>query len=65
MADLEALRRYLLEHSVRSGDFVLKSGRRSSWFVDSKQTACQPDGMLLVADAALEAIPEEATAIGG
>jgi orotate phosphoribosyltransferase len=62
---LEALRRHLLEHSVRTGDFVLKSGRRSSWFIDSKQTACRPDGLLLMADAALDAIPDDATAIGG
>lgn len=65
MADLEALRRHLLEHSVRRGDFVLKSGRRSSWFIDSKQTACRPDGLLLMADAALEVLDPDATAIGG
>ena len=61
----EALRDHLLRHAVRTGDFVLKSGRRSSWFIDAKQTACRPDGMLLVADAALEVIPDDATAIGG
>ena len=42
-----ALVAHLLEHSVRTGDFTLKSGRRSSWFIDSKQTACDPDGVLL------------------
>ncbi|MGE3619544.1 MAG: orotate phosphoribosyltransferase [Acidimicrobiia bacterium] len=56
---------HLLEHSVKRGDFVLKSGRRSSWFVDAKQTTCRPDGMLLVASAALAAIPDDATALGG
>jgi orotate phosphoribosyltransferase len=61
----DALRRHVLEHSVRTGAFTLKSGRTSSWFVDSKQTACRPDGILLVADAALEAIPADADAIGG
>jgi orotate phosphoribosyltransferase len=50
---------------VKSGDFVLKSGRRSTWFIDSKQTVCRPAGMLLVADAVLAVIPSEATAIGG
>lgn len=50
---------------MRRGDFTLKSGRRSSWFIDSKQTACDPDGILLVADAALAVIPDDATAIGG
>lgn len=62
---LDALRAHLLEHSVRTGDFVLKSGRRSSWFIDSKQTVCRPGGMLLVADAVLDVVPAEATAIGG
>jgi orotate phosphoribosyltransferase len=60
-----ALRDHLATHSVRRGDFVLKSGRRSSWFIDSKQTACRPGGMLLVADAVLSVLPEETTAIGG
>jgi len=44
---------------------VLKSGRRSKWFVDSKQTVCRPDGILAVADAALALIPDDVTAIGG
>jgi orotate phosphoribosyltransferase len=64
-ASREALVAHLLEHSVRTGEFTLKSGRKSSWFIDSKQTACDPDGILLVADAALRAIPPDATAIGG
>ena len=64
-ATLDSLRAHLLEHSVRTGDFVLKSGRRSKWFIDSKQTVCRPGGMLLVADAVLAVVPEEATAIGG
>ena len=62
---LEALRRHILDHSVKTGDFVLKSGRTSKWFIDSKQTVCRPGGMLLVADAVLDAIPGDATAIGG
>lgn len=44
---------------------MLKSGRRSKWFVDSKQTVCRPDGILAVADAALALIPDDVTAIGG
>ena len=56
---------HVREHSVREGDFLLKSGRRSGWFCDAKQTTCRADGMLLVADAALDAMPDDATAIGG
>jgi orotate phosphoribosyltransferase len=44
---------------------VLKSGARSDWFIDSKQTACDPDGVLLVAAAALAVLPDDVTAIGG
>ena len=61
----EELRAHLLEHSVKRGDFVLKSGKRSSWFIDSKQTVCRPDAMVLVARAILALIPDDATAIGG
>ena len=38
--DYPELVAHLLAHSVRRGDFVLKSGLRSSWFIDSKQTVC-------------------------
>jgi orotate phosphoribosyltransferase len=61
----DALRAHVLAHSLKRGDFVLKSGARSSWFLDTKQTACRPDGILLVADAILALIPDDATAIGG
>jgi orotate phosphoribosyltransferase len=61
----QALIDHLLAHAVRRGDFVLKSGKRSDWFIDAKQTTCRPDGMLLVADAALEIIPDDVTAVGG
>jgi orotate phosphoribosyltransferase len=61
----DALIEHLRTHSVRTGDFVLKNGKHSSWFIDSKQSVCRPDGVVLVAEAALEVIPAEATAIGG
>lgn len=61
----ESLVAHLKRHSVREGDFVLKSGRPSRWFIDSKQTACRPEGILAIADAALDIIPPEADAIGG
>jgi len=61
----EALRRHVLEHSLKTGNFTLKSGRQSNWFLDTKQTACRPDGILLVADVALTLIPADVTAIGG
>jgi len=61
----ETVRAHLLAHSVRHGDFVLKSGRHSTWFIDSKQTICAPEVMLDVATLVLGAIGEDVTAIGG
>jgi len=62
---LRELADLLVDESVKTGDFVLKSGRRSTWFIDSKQTVCRPRGMILVAEAVLAALPDETTAIGG
>ncbi len=56
---------HLLAHSVRRGDFVLKSGRRSSWFIDSKQTICAGESMMDVALLVLGTMPADATAVGG
>ena len=62
---LAALRSFVLEHAVRRGDFTLKSGRKSNWFLDAKQIPCRPEGVLLMADAMLDLIPDDADAIGG
>lgn len=61
----EDLIAHLLEYSVRRGSFILKSGRPSDWFIDSKQTICRPDGILLVAEVLLASLPDDITAIGG
>ena len=50
---------------MKRGQFTLKSGATSTWFLDTKQTACRPDGIVLVADAVLSILPDSATAIGG
>ncbi len=60
-----ALVEHLLAHAVKRGEFVLRSGKRSTWFIDAKQTTCRPEGMLLVADAVLAVLPDDITAIGG
>ena len=60
-----ALRDHVFAHSLKTGDFTLKSGRKSNWFLDTKQTACRADGIVLVADVALSLIPASANAIGG
>jgi len=60
-----ALRDHVLRHSLKTGSFTLKSGAQSSWFLDTKQTACRADGVLLMADVALSMIPGDVDAIGG
>ena len=69
MSDTDASRarvlEHLLTHSLKRGDFTLKSGRSSSWFIDSKQTICAPEVMVDVASLLLDRIPEEVSAIGG
>ncbi len=64
-SEFEALRDHLLQYSVKRGDFVLKSGKRSNWFIDSKQTICRPEAMVLVAQGVLSVIPDNVNAIGG
>ena len=65
MSPPAALVEHLLRHSVREGDFVLKSGKRSRWFIDVKQTTCRPEGMVLVAEALLAVLPDDVTASAG
>ena len=60
-----ALREHVLRHSLKTGNFTLKSGASSAWFLDTKQTACRADGVVLMANVALDLIPKAAVAIGG
>lgn len=58
----------MLEHSVKHGEFTLKSGAKSSWFLDTKQTACRADGIIAVADAIDDVfgdVLDQIDAIGG
>lgn len=64
----EQLRELLLERSVRRGDFVLASGRRSSYYIDARLTTLSGAGQVLIGDAGLEALAEAGwrpDAVGG
>ena len=64
--DLKSLLiKHLERYSLRRGDFTLKSGRKSTWFIDSKATACHPQGMLLVGELLTRRLPENVEGIGG
>jgi orotate phosphoribosyltransferase len=66
--DPGALRRLLLERSVRQGDFVLASGRRSSYYIDCRPSTMSAEGMVLIGRMGWEAVRKAGwrpRAIGG
>jgi len=67
-ADSEALDRLLLARSVRRGDFVLASGKRSPYYVDARLSTMSAEGLVLVGRLGLQAIRAQGwrpRAIGG
>ncbi|HXE58390.1 MAG TPA: orotate phosphoribosyltransferase [Gemmatimonadales bacterium] len=54
--ELAALDRLLLARSVRRGDFVLASGRRSSYYIDARLTTMSAAGQRLIGRLGLAAI---------
>ena len=68
MNDLEALHELLQARSVRRGDFVLASGRRSTYYIDARLTTMSAEGQVLIGRAGLAAIRANGwkpAAIGG
>lgn len=68
MSDLDALEALLRARSVAFGDFVLASGRRSTYYVDARKTTMSAEGLALIGRLGLRAIRAagwEAAAIGG
>lgn len=55
--DLRArLRALLLDRSVSRGDFVLASGRRSSFYIDARRTTMAGEGLAVVGALGLECL---------
>lgn len=66
--DRTRLAELLRTNSVRTGDFVLASGRRSSYYVDARRTTMSGLGQLLIGSAGLGALAEagwQPDAVGG
>jgi orotate phosphoribosyltransferase len=66
--DLEALHELLRARSVRRGDFVLASGRRSTYYIDARLTTMSAEGQVLIGRVGLAAIRAKGwnpAAIGG
>lgn len=68
MAARERLVALLRERSYRTGDFLLASGRRSSFYIDCRRTTMHAEGLQLIGALGLAAIRAEgwaADAVGG
>jgi orotate phosphoribosyltransferase len=68
VSDEDALRDLLLRRSVRQGDFVLASGRRSSFYIDCRPSTMSAEGLVLVGRLAWRRIRAEGwrpAAVGG
>jgi orotate phosphoribosyltransferase len=50
----QELQAYLLEHSLRFGDFTLTSGRKSDYYIDGRRTTLRSRGVFLVAKLLLD-----------
>ncbi len=63
----EALRRILVDQSVRYGDFKLASGAKSGFYIDARKTTLHPEGARFAAAIFLEEFfkDKNANAIGG
>jgi orotate phosphoribosyltransferase len=64
----EQLRQLLKDQSLMFGDFTLASGKKSTFYFDSKRTTLLPDGAWLTAREVLRVVREkgiQAAAIGG
>jgi orotate phosphoribosyltransferase len=58
----------LLERSVTRGDFVLASGRKSSYYIDARRTTMSGEGQLLIGQLGLATLDQQVwapRAVGG
>lgn len=66
--DLKQLHALLLEKSVKRGDFVLASGKRSAYYIDARLTTMSGRGQVLIGRLGLAAIDDagwKPSAVGG
>jgi orotate phosphoribosyltransferase len=56
MSSINDLKRLLIERSVRTGDFILASGKSSSFYVDARMTTMSPEGLAIIGPLALQLI---------
>jgi orotate phosphoribosyltransferase len=58
MSAREELRALVIERSLRRGDFVLSSGKRSSYYIDARLTTMSGPGQRLIGEFGLAALDD-------
>ena len=62
----DALIDHLKTHALRTdGPFTLRSGAKSSWYLDGRQVTFDGEGAWIVGRAVLDALSGDVTAVGG
>lgn len=56
MNTLHDLKQLLIERSVRRGEFILASGKSSSFYVDARMTTMSPEGLAIIGPLSLDLI---------
>jgi orotate phosphoribosyltransferase len=56
MNKLHDLKQLLIERSVRTGDFILASGKSSSFYIDARMTTMSPEGLAMIGPLSLDLI---------
>jgi orotate phosphoribosyltransferase len=68
-ADLTNLRQTLLDLfcqlAYKEGDFVLSSGKRSSYYINGKEVTLHPEGALAIGRLLLSLVPQDTEAVAG
>lgn len=56
MNTIHDLKQLLIERSVRTGDFILASGKPSSFYIDARMTTMSPEGLAMIGPLSLDLI---------
>jgi orotate phosphoribosyltransferase len=59
MSKTDTLKQLLIKKSVRKGNFVLTSGKSSTFYVDARLTTMSPEGMIMIGELGLDRIKQQ------